>query len=94
MYTFSQWIKIYRHLTMGGYPKKACPQQLLETVNEHDKYTVINITVICVSFRRNKVIQHCKKNPNANGLYISYVASICAMSSILMFITSSDIKAI
>ena len=56
MYTFSQWIKIYRHLTMGGYPKKACPQQLLETVNEHDKYTFINITVICVSFRRNKVI--------------------------------------
>ena len=37
MYTFSQWIKIYRHLTMGGYPKKACPQQLLETVNEQDK---------------------------------------------------------
>ena len=61
MYTFSQWIKIYRHLTMGGYPKKACPQQLLETVNEHDKYTVIKTTVICVSFCRNKVIQHCKK---------------------------------
>ena len=47
MYTFGQWIKIYRHLTMGGYPKKACPQQLLQTVNEHDKYTVIKITVIC-----------------------------------------------
>ena len=93
MYTFGQWIKIYRHLTMGGCPKKACPQQLLQTVNEHDKYTVIKITVICVSFRRNKVIQHCK-NQNVNGLYISYVASICAMSSILMFITSSDIKAI
>ena len=28
MYTFGQWIKIYRHLTMGGYPTKACPQQL------------------------------------------------------------------
>ena len=55
MYTFGQWIKIYRHLTMGGYPKKACPQQLLQTVNEHDKYTVIKITVICVSFRKNKV---------------------------------------
>ncbi len=83
----------YRHLTMGGYPKKARPQQLLQTVNEHDKYTVIKITVICVSFRRNKVIQ-LYKNPNANGLYISYVASICTMSSILMFITSSDINAI
>ena len=61
MYTFGQWIKIYRHLTMGGYPKKACPQQLLQTVNEHDKYTVIKITVICVSFRRNKVIKHYKQ---------------------------------
>ena len=43
------------------------------------------------------VVQHCKKNPNVNGLYISYVASICVMSSVLMFIThctSSDIKAI
>ena len=38
MYTFGQWIKIYRHLTMGGYPKKARPQQLLQTVNEHDTY--------------------------------------------------------
>ena len=94
MYTFGQWIKIYRHLTMGGYPKKACPQQLLQTVNEHDKYTIIKITVICVSFSRNKVIQHCKKIKNVNGLYISYVASICAMSSILIFITLSDIKAI
>ena len=44
MPTFGQWIKIYRHLTMGGYPKKACPQQLLQT--EHDKYTVIKTTVI------------------------------------------------
>ena len=61
MYTFGQWIKIYHHLTMVGYPKKACPQQLLQTVNEHDEYTVIKTTVICVSFRRNKVIQHCKK---------------------------------
>ena len=69
-------------------------QQLLQTVNEHDTYTVIKATVICVSFRRNKVIQHCKKNQNVNGLYISYVASICAMSSVLMFITSSDINAI
>ena len=92
MYTFGQWIKIYRHLTMCGYPKKACPQQLLQTVNEHDKYTVIKISHI-FSFCRNKVI-NTVKNPNVNGLYISYVASICAMSSILMFITSSDIKAI
>ena len=63
MYTFGQWIKIYRHLIMGGYPKKACPQQLLQTVNQHDKYTVIKITVIllCVSFRINKVIQHSKQ---------------------------------
>ena len=38
MSTFGQWIKIYLHLTMGGYPKKACPQQLLQTVIEHDKY--------------------------------------------------------
>ena len=65
---------------MGGYLKKAFPQQIIQTVNEHDKYTVIKIAVICVSFRRNKVIQHCKKS-NVNGLYISYVASICAMSS-------------
>ena len=48
-------------LDHGWIPKKACPQQLLQTVNEHDKYTVIKITVMCVSFRRNKVIQHCKK---------------------------------
>ena len=38
MYIFGQWIKIHRHLTMGGYTKKACPQQLLQTVIEHDKY--------------------------------------------------------
>ena len=93
MYTFGQWIKIYRHLTMGGYPKTACPQQILQTVNEHDKYNSHQVTVIRVSFRRIKVIQHCK-NPNGNGLYISYVASICVMSSLSMFITSSDIKAI
>ena len=61
MYTFDQWIKIYRHLTMVVYPKKACPQQVLQTVSEHDKYTVIKIAVIYVSFRRNKVIQHYKK---------------------------------
>ena len=49
VYTFGQ----YRHLTTGGYPKKACPQQLLQTVNERDKYNIL-------SFRRIKVIQHCK----------------------------------
>ena len=69
-------------------------QQLLQTANTINT-TVIKITVIRVSFRRIKVIEQCTvKNPNVNGLYISYVASICVMSSILMFITSSDIKAI
>ena len=63
MYTFGKWIKMYRHLTMGGYPKKACPQQFLQTVNEHNKYNIQKkITVICVSFRRIMVIQHCKKS--------------------------------
>ena len=60
MYTFGQWIKIYRHLTMGGYPKRHVHSNFFKL--EHDKYTVIKTTVICVSFRRNKVIQHCKKS--------------------------------
>ena len=40
MYTFGKWIKIHRHLTVDGYPKKACPQQFLQTVNEHNKYNI------------------------------------------------------
>ena len=94
MYTFGQWIKIYRHLTMGGYPKRHVHSNFSKLLTNKIHTTVIKITVICVSIHRIKVIQHCKKNQNVNGLYISYVASICAMSSILMFITSSDIKAI
>ena len=43
--------KNYLGRTLGGYPKKACPQQLLQTqiVIEHESIntTVIKITVMC-----------------------------------------------
>ena len=79
---------------MGGKTKKACPQQLVHTGNECDKYitTLIKITVIRVSI--HIIYGNTTLYSNVNGLYISYVASICVMFSVLMFITSSATKGI
>ena len=61
MYTFGQWIKIYRHLTMGGYTKRHVHSNFSKLLSNTINTTVIKLTVICVSFRRRKVIQNCKK---------------------------------
>ena len=60
MYTFGQWIKIYRHLTTGGYPKRHVHGNFSKLSTYVINTTVIKMTVIRVSFRRMKVIQHCK----------------------------------
>ncbi len=59
MYTFGQWIKIYRHLTVGQVT--LCPQQLLQTVIEHDKYNSHQNNSYMCFFPRIKVILHYKK---------------------------------
>ena len=60
MYTFGQRIKIYRHLTVGGYQKRHAHSNFSKLLSNMINTTVIKIIVICDSFRRSKVIQHCK----------------------------------
>ena len=57
MYTFGKWIKIYRHLTIGGYPKRHVHSNFSKLSTNTINTTFIKITVICTSFRRIKVIQ-------------------------------------
>ena len=57
MRTFGQWIKIYRHLKKR-HVHSNFSKLLSNTINYT---TVIKRTVIRLSFRRSKVIQHCKK---------------------------------
>ena len=47
-------------LDHGSIPKKTCPQHLLQTDNECDKFNSHQNYSYTYSFRIIKVIQHCK----------------------------------
>ena len=59
-YTFGQWIKIYRHLTMGGYPKRHLHSNLSKLLTNVINTTVIKITTMRVSIHYTAVLSNCR----------------------------------